>query len=208
MSKGPRGGGLRFAIWLFAFAALAAGLPLAARAQQGDPARGARHVAPCGACHGADGNSTLAGTPSLAGQPEIYLVAQLILFREGLRNVPAMNEALKGLDEQALVDIAAFYARQPSRPAPDAAAPRNAARYERGALISRTAGCGGCHLPDYRGRDNMPRLAGQREDYLAATMRDYRDGRRTGADTTMAGILHGISDADVQALAHYLAQQR
>lgn len=177
-------------------------------AQSADPPRGAASAALCGACHGADGNSAIAGVPSLAGQPETYLVSQMILFREGLRKVPAMNAALANLDEKAIADLAAHYSKQPSKPAPDATAKRNAALYDRGALISKSASCGGCHLPDYRGRDNMPRLAGQREDYLAATMVEYRDNKRAGADTTMIGILYGISDADVKALAHYLAQQR
>lgn len=35
--------------------------------------------------HGADGNSKMAGAPSLAGQPAIFPVSQLILCREGLR---------------------------------------------------------------------------------------------------------------------------
>jgi cytochrome c553 len=37
-------------------------------------------------------------------------------------------------------------------------------------------------------------------------MKGYRDNTRTGADTTMSGILHGVSDADLAALAHYLAR--
>ena len=33
----------------------------------------------------------------------------------------------------------------------------------------------------------------------------YRDNRRTGGDTIMAAALYGASDADIRALAHYLA---
>ena len=51
----------------------------------------------------------------------------------------------------------------------------------------------------------MPRLAGQREDYLVDAMIGYRDGKRTGADTTMSEVLYGMSDADIKALAAYLA---
>jgi cytochrome c553 len=52
----------------------------------------------------------------------------------------------------------------------------------------------------------MPRLAGQREDYLLHAMIGYRDNKRTGADTTMSGILHGMSDADLAALAHFMSR--
>lgn len=51
----------------------------------------------------------------------------------------------------------------------------------------------------------MPRLAGQREDYLIKAMKDYRDRRRGGPDTTMIEIMTGTPDEDIQALAHFLA---
>jgi cytochrome c553 len=52
----------------------------------------------------------------------------------------------------------------------------------------------------------MPRLAGQREDYLRSTLVAYRDGTRGGADTTMNDIMQGVSDDDIRALAHFLAR--
>ena len=78
---------------------------------------------------------------------------------------------------------------------------------KRGTELAAQMHCGQCHLPNYRGRAQMPRLAGQREDYLVDTMRLYRDNKRTGADTTMAEILRGVSDADIRALAHFLARR-
>jgi len=66
--------------------------------------------------------------------------------------------------------------------------------------------CGICHLADFSGQNQIPRLAGQREAYLAAEMRAYRDGKRPGGDTIMAAALYGVSDADVKALAHYLSR--
>jgi cytochrome c553 len=53
----------------------------------------------------------------------------------------------------------------------------------------------------------MPRLAGQREDYLLHAMRQYRDNQRIGTDTQMSGILYGLSDDNLAALAHFMAQQ-
>ena len=54
----------------------------------------------------------------------------------------------------------------------------------------------------------MPRLAGQRQDYLLETMRAYRDGKRTGADTTMSEVLYGVRDADICVLGHFLARRK
>ena len=50
------------------------------------------------------------------------------------------------------------------------------------------------------------RLAGQREEYLDSEMRAYRDNRRKGGDTIMAAALYGVTDADIRALAHFLAR--
>ena len=162
-------------------------------------------LAICSACHGKDGNAVLALTPSLASQPETFLVSQMILFREGLRQVPAMAAVFAKTSEQDLVDLAAYFNKQTLKPGGQ---PRNAETYEKGAALSKKGSCGGCHLPDYRGRDQIPRLAGQREDYLAATMIAYRDSKRSGTDTTMTGILYGISDPEIKALSHYFAQQK
>jgi cytochrome c553 len=51
----------------------------------------------------------------------------------------------------------------------------------------------------------MPRLAAQREDYLLYSMRQFVSNQAVGRDTIMAASLHGMTDADLQALAHYLA---
>ena len=68
-------------------------------------------------------------------------------------------------------------------------------------------GCGGCHLADFSGQKQVPRIANQREDYLAATMKAYRDNKRAGPDTSMNGILYRVPDGDIDALAHFLAHQ-
>lgn len=51
-----------------------------------------------------------------------------------------------------------------------------------------------------------PALAGQREDYLLYSMRQFRAGQAAGRDTLMTAALHGASDEDLRAMAHYLAR--
>ena len=51
----------------------------------------AQRLALCAGCHGADGNSQLKGRPSLAAQPKLFLENQLVLIREGVRDVPSMK---------------------------------------------------------------------------------------------------------------------
>jgi len=160
----------------------------------------------CAACHGADGNSPTPGIPSIAGQPKLFIENQLILFREGLRVAPPMQPAVQGLTDKEIVRLAQHYAALPARPA--ATDPADPAQAARAVDVAKKLHCGSCHLPDFRGREQMPRLAGQREEYLVESMLAYRDNRRTGGDTIMAGTLYGVADADIRALAHYLARLR
>ena len=52
------------------------------------------NLALCAACHGPQGRSNNPEIPSLAGQPRIFIENQLVLIREGLREVPAMKGRL------------------------------------------------------------------------------------------------------------------
>ena len=42
-------------------------------------------ISACAGCHGEDGNSQTENIPSLAGQPQFFLLMQLVLMREGVR---------------------------------------------------------------------------------------------------------------------------
>ncbi|MFM9886603.1 MAG: c-type cytochrome [Burkholderiales bacterium] len=196
---------IRRALLLGGMLLYSAGIALAQIApSKGDPIRGETKVAACGSCHGEAGRAPLAGLPLLAAQPEQYLTLQMILLREGLRDIPQMAPFMKGLTDRDVTDIAAYYTRQPLLKND---APRDTAIYGRGAALSKGMGCGSCHRADYAGQNQVPRIAGQREDYLAHALKAYRDNKRVGTDTNMNGLLGQMTDADAHALAHYFAQQ-
>ncbi len=190
-------------------AALAAALafPLALPAAAQDARRGQALAADiCAACHGPEGRSQMPGVPSLAGQPAEFVTMQMILFREGLRAVPVMQQVAQGRSDQEIEDLAAWFASLPPGP-PDDRPARNAELLARGQAVAARSNCGVCHLPNFAGRNQIPRLAGQREDFLAQTMAEYRDNRRSGSDTQMNAVMYGMPDADIAALAHFLSQQ-
>lgn len=174
----------------------------AAVAQNGEKAAVPARAAACAACHGKDGNSTIANIPSLAGQPQVFLEQQLIVIREGLRVIPAMQGLLDGVPDEEITALAQYYADLPVSPPTSS---RREEQFARGKTLADTKQCASCHLPSYAGREQMPRLAGQREDYLVHSMREFHRGTAVGRDTVMAGALYGLSDQDLQDLAHYLA---
>ena len=192
---------------LLAIALSAASLAGSAAAQtpfRGNAEKGAAKAQPCVACHGTNAQPPVPGAPTLAGQPPEYLAMQMFLFREGIRDVPPMNGVLKGVTDPELNDMSAYFAAQKpvtkkSKPDPKLSA--------RGAELAAGSGCGSCHMSDYSGQREVPRLAGQSEDYLVASMKAYRDNKRVGTDTNMNGIMAGVSDGDIQALAHFFAQR-
>ena len=158
----------------------------------------------CAACHGEDGNSTTAGTPSIAGQPKLFIENQLVLFREELRKSDQMAAVVRGLKDPEIIKLAEHFSKLPAKSM--ASGPANAALMKQGMARAKELRCGVCHVSDFRGQNQIPRLAGQREEYLASELFAYRDGKRTGGDTIMAAALYGVNDADLKALAHFLSR--
>jgi cytochrome c553 len=187
--------------------ALAAALALAAA----PPALGediAKRAQACFECHGRDGHSQRPLTPSLGGQPAFFVVAQLFLFRDNRRgDAPTpMYEVARRLTDDDLRAFGEFISTLPPPP-PPARSP-DPRRFARGQALAEREHCPVCHNPDFSGRDQMPRLAHQREDYLLKALRDYKRGARIGYGAAMSQELAGLSDGNLVDLAHFLAHFR
>ena len=163
-------------------------------------------AAPCLACHGERGTSETENTPSLGGQQAPYALIQIFMFREKLRVFEPMNEMAKSLTDDDLRTFSDFIATLP-KPVPPADT-ADAARMARGQAVSQQNRCNTCHNPDYSGKENVPRIANQREDYLAKTLAEYKDNTRHGYDATMADVMQTVGKDQIADLAYYLAHYR
>jgi cytochrome c553 len=76
----------------------------------GDIGAGKARAGMCAICHGPLGISQLPNAPHLAGQPEIYTIEQLKLYRNGKRANEVMAVIAKSLSDQDIEDLAAWYA--------------------------------------------------------------------------------------------------
>jgi cytochrome c553 len=150
---------------------------LAAPSAQAQTMPLAERIQLCSACHGADGNSSLDAIPSLAGQPEFFILNQLFLMREGVRQVEAMAPLVKDLKDEDIDALAKHYNKLAPKPSGEAVDP---ALVKRGAEIAERMRCSSCHMPTLAGQEQMPRLARQRIDYLVKAMRDLRDSKQIG----------------------------
>ena len=186
---------MRLRLWRRAAGLLAAIFVFGAHAQE-----------MCVTCHGPGGNSVTPGVPSIAGQPRLFIETQLVLMREEIRPAPQMLPLVKGMKDAEITRLAEHFSKLPAKSTetgkPD---PR---LVQRGRERAKALRCGVCHVADFKGQKQVPRLAAQRDDYLAAEMRAYRDNKRKGGDTIMAAALYGVSDADIDALAHFLSRLR
>jgi|SRR5262245_42199665 len=158
----------------------------------------------CLACHGESGTSQEPETPSLGAQHAFYATVQLFMFRDKLRVSERMNETTKGLtngDLQRAADIISKL--PPPKPVSDSPDP---ARMERGRALGQQHRCNFCHQSNYAGQENVPRLAGQREDYLLKALRGYKDNSRYAYDAQMSEVVYPLKDEDFGDLAYFLAR--
>jgi cytochrome c553 len=166
----------------------------------------AERAAPCLTCHGTNGQSENAEIPSLGGQTAPYALIQLYLFREKQRVVEIMNDMTKAFTDDDLRAFSDFIATlPPPKPPADAGDP---ARMQAAAALITQNRCNSCHNLDLSGRENIPRIADQREDYLVKTLREYKNNTRHGYDGTMAEVLAPVTDAQIIDLAYYIARFR
>ncbi len=163
-------------------------------------------IEPCLACHGDAARPGQPGVPAIAGQPKLFTQYQLFFFREGRRKNPEMNIVAKDMPDTDLVALSeAIEKLPPFKPVPEGADPD---RYKRGGMLAAQLICQSCHNPDYSGREQMPRLAGQHEAFMVKAMQDYKAGVRVGTQAAMAEVLAHVDEAGIADLAHYLRHLR
>jgi len=196
---------------LFAVLSLALLLPMAAQA--GDPARGQQLSEACVACHGADGNSVNPEWPKIAGQHADYIYKQLMDYKSGRRENALMAGQVANLDEQDMRDLGAYFSRQQMSPgtADESVAERGERIYRGGIPAAGVAACTACHGATGRGNPAalFPRIAGQHAKYNSDQLRYFRSAQRANDNgRMMRNLASKMSDADIQAVAEYMAGLR
>jgi len=175
----------------------------------------AQRAKPCEACHGPEGRATPDGWyPRIAGKPVGYLFNQLLNFRDGRRHNAAMAYMVDFQREDFLRELADHFAAQElPYPAPTHVE-RDAAVLERGRKLVREGdaargipACQACHGERLTGlAPDVPGLVGLPYDYLVAQFGAWQTGsRRTVAPDCMSTITHSLTQADVAAVAAFLA---
>ncbi len=157
----------------------------------------------CARCHGLNGIGAAENLPHLAGQRALYLYLEILAYKRDNRHDESMRDAVKFLDEEALVQAAAYYASL-EPPEADTAAYVEKDPVQQGKAA--TASCAGCHGVDGNATlPGMPSLTRLYPQYLNSAIDAYKGAGRS--DTTMKSLVALLSDADVKKIALYYSLQ-
>ncbi len=204
---------------------------------KGDIDAGETKAAACASCHGEDGNSMVPSYPKLAGQHEGYLFKQLEAFKDNTRDAPMMAPYAMGLDEESMVDIAAYYASQKistndlpvmesddddedeedsgkseeKKAELDELLALGSDLYRNGDLKRKVSACIACHGPFGGGNKpaSFPSLRGQHADYLIKALNDFKkDARNVDPYNMMHMIAKKMTDKEIQAVAYHISMMK
>ena len=171
-------------------------LPLVSHAEM--PAK----AGACIGCHGPNGNSTMPGIPSLAAQNSRYLYLQLRDFQEGRRSNDMMTPMTAGLSKDDMREIADYYSKQKLSSKGFKA---DAEKAKLGKAKADETLCAMCHLGEFVGQNEIPKVAGQNYDYVVKSLTDFKAKTRTNDAGNMTSVASTLSDTDIENLAHYIS---
>lgn len=197
---------------------------------KGDAEAGKNKVAICMGCHGIDGISPADIWPSHAGQGESYLIKQLGDFKAGRRKDPIMSVQAIPLNDQDILDIAAYFSAIPSPKGTKVATQTEEMQtlgeqiYHGGIIERQIPACSGCHGADGLGIElaKFPRLSGQKAVYMRNQLVNFRNGaaidqqfsdapapttampRTNDPSSMMRDISSRMTDKEMEAVTNYI----
>ncbi|WP_218763570.1 c-type cytochrome [Vibrio parahaemolyticus] len=171
----------------------------------------------CEACHGPNGVSSDTNIPTIAGIPEFNFFDQMLRYLEG-RPSASINHVygdtsqkkgdmvtiVKSLSEAQIEELAKHYAGLEFVPAKQSF---DQALAMKGKAIHAKS-CENCHSDGgSNALDEASILAGQQKGYLATTLQQFKQGKRS-VDKKMDEAFKGLSADDLNALVEYYASYR
>lgn len=168
----------------------------------------------CASCHGENGVSPDPQFPHMAGQSAFAIYKQLHDFKNGARANEIMAEVVKGLDDEQMADVAAYFSaltKGALDPWPASSDDSEIFRLVQYGYTTRALpGCASCHGARAGGPIETPTLAGQQREYLKAQLEAFAKGeRRNDIYERMRAIAAKLRRDEIEKLsAYYAAAER
>lgn len=158
----------------------------------------------CNNCHGVGGVSVGKSMPSIGGLPRDYLANIMKQWKYDERGAATMNRIVKGLSDDEINGLAAYYAKKPWVPAQQPIGP---AMFKKGkAVISEN--CEDCHGASGGDPDeDAPKINGQWAKYMELELEKYREEEFEMPHRKMKKIVRKMKPAEVPAASHYFGAQ-
>jgi cytochrome c553 len=158
----------------------------------GDAQAGRKLAMQCRTCHGIEGHAKMPIVPHIGGENPAYIEHQLTAFRDGQRVHEMMSVVARGLSDQAIADLAAWYsAQQPVATLGPGQDPANAPE-----------ACIACHGADGIAQiEDAPNLAGETVMYIDTQLKAFRTGKRT--HEVMSPIAAEMTNDEIRAVAEW-----
>ena len=169
----------------------------------------------CKTCHGSSGQGFRGyyPIPRLAGQQTEYSINQLKAFIERRRKNNIMFNVAHDLDSGMLTALVKNFNDLNPNPlggAPKQLIPVGKKIYEEGISDSSVPPCSACHGADAKGKEQIPRLAGQLHDYIFNKLVNWskergQDSKHPDISAVMEPIAHSLTEAQIRAVAAYVS---
>jgi len=168
--------------------------PVPAEALIGNRADGKALAGQCRTCHGIDGVARIPIAPHIGGEDALYLMRQLTAFRDGTREHEMMTVVTKGLSDQHIADLSAWYSSH------EVAASLPPGKAEGDAPED----CTGCHgATGVAEIEAAPNLTAETAMYIDTQLKAFRLGKRQSEVMTV--IAEELSDEQIRNFANWYA---
>lgn len=196
--------------WPWAVGAVLCAWAAVAAAANGNINAGQQKAQVCQGCHGVEGNSTIPMYPKLAGQIEGYLAKELRDFKSGARKDPVMSALAMPLSDSDIINVSAYYASTKPKPGVAVGDANTIALgkkiYRGGNAKTGVSACMSCHGPSGHGiPPRFPRVSGQHAAYTEKQLMQFKNDARANDDSIMRRIAFRMSEAEIKAVAQYMA---
>jgi cytochrome c553 len=169
----------------------------------------------CTTCHGISGQGFRGyyPIPRLAGQQPEYIKNQLLAFTQKRRKNPIMFSVAHVLSPQMLTALSAYFNKLDPKPlggAPQSLVAEGRSIFTQGVAAKDVPPCASCHGDAAKGNGEIPRLAGQLNDYFIAKLTNWDKERgqiasQPDSSALMEPIAHALTPAQIKAVAAYVS---
>jgi len=180
------------------------------RSGSGNPVAGKDKSQLCQGCHGEEGISIEGMAPKLAGQYAGYIEKEIHDFQSGNRIHEIMSAVAQTVNDDDLVDIAAYFASRPKMKGDGHTNEIGEKLFLHGDMSRMMVACVNCHGVDGKGKapDNpvFPVIGGQHKDYVRGQLINFRSGDRGNSPGGVMNIItQKLTDQEIDALADYVS---